>query len=117
MADFLHDELKGKLILNRAFSDQNLGELEGQPFRAGESAATSVAEPVRGEHETDFSLRVRSGLEAFMEETFLCVLVTHPRVAAKILSWMGLEKEKLERGKLYAVDLPVDQGIAHLREV
>jgi len=60
---------------------------------------------------------VREGLEAFMQETFLCVLVTHPRVGARILSWLGLEHETLERGKMYAVDLPADQGVAHLREI
>jgi broad specificity phosphatase PhoE len=117
MADFLHDELKGKLVLSRDFSDQNLGEIEGTHYAPGESAKATLAEPIRGESDTVFSLRVRSGLEAFMQDTFLCVLVTHPRVGAKILSWMGLENKTLERGKMYAIDLPVDQGSAHLREV
>ena len=85
MADFLHDELKGKLILNRQFSDQNLGELEGRAFDAGQSSSSVIQEPVRGESDQGFSLRVREGLEAFMEETFLCLLVTHPRVGLKNL--------------------------------
>ena len=117
MADFLHDELKGKLVLSRHFADQNLGATEGQAMAAKETIATILPEPSRGEAEAAFSLRVREGLEVFMKEELLSVLVTHPRVAMKILSWLGLEGETLERGKMYVLDLPLDQGAAHLREV
>ena len=117
MADFLHDEFKGKVILSRLFSDQNLGALEGTPFSPGEMSSTVLNEPPRGETETNFSIRVRQGLEGLMEETLLCVLVTHPRVASKILSWLGLSHKTLDRGVMYAIDLPADQGSAHIREV
>jgi broad specificity phosphatase PhoE len=117
MADFLHDELKGKLVLSRQFSDQNLGEMEGRPLGPGENVRFVPSEPARGESEVAFSLRVREGLEAFMQETLLCLLVTHPRVGMIILNWLGLDHKVLERGKLYAIDLPVDQGSAHLREI
>jgi broad specificity phosphatase PhoE len=117
MADFLHDELKGKLVLSRNFADQNLGSSEGEPLGSDLTATSVLLEPKRGETETAFSLRVREGLEAFLHEELLSVLVTHPRVAMKILSWLGLTGEVIERGKMYVLDLPVDQGAAHLREV
>ena len=116
MADFLHDELKGKLILNRQFADQNLGIHEGEP--ANQSVmATLIAEPKRGETQVEFSFRVRRGLEEFLHEEYLSVLVTHPRVALILLSWLGLDGSILERGKMYVLDLPADQGIAHIREI
>jgi broad specificity phosphatase PhoE len=117
MADFLHDELKGKLILSRQFADQNLGSHEGHPFNPGESISKTLSSPRGGESEADFSVRVRQGLEAFMQEQLLSVLVTHPRVANQILVWLGLEGEEVERGKMYVLDLPIDQGAAHLREI
>lgn len=117
MADFLHDEFKGKIVLSRLFADQNLGALEGTQIDASQKQDFAFAEPPRGESDTHFSIRVRQGLEALMEETLLCVLVTHPRVAQKILSWLGIEHKRIERGTLYAIDLPADQGSAHLREL
>ena len=117
MADFLHDEIKGKLVLSRQFADQNLGSIEGNPYELSQSAETLFTDPIRGESDENFSVRVRQGLEAFMEETFLSVLVTHPRVGIKILSWLGLQSKALERGKMYVFDLPADQGAAHLREI
>jgi broad specificity phosphatase PhoE len=117
MADFLHDEIKGKLILSRNFADQNLGEQEGQALGSDLTAASILSDPNRGEAETAFSLRVREGLEAFFKDEMLAVLVTHPRVAAMILSWLGLAHEPIERCKMYVLDLPIDQGAAHLREV
>jgi len=117
MADFLHDELKGKLLLSRNFADQNLGSMEGEPLGSDLTVASILTDPNRGESEPAFSIRIREGLETFLQEELLSVLVTHPRVATKLLSWLGLEGEPLERGKMYVLDLPVDQGAAHLREV
>ncbi|MBC7398252.1 MAG: hypothetical protein H7333_12490, partial [Bdellovibrionales bacterium] len=73
--------------------------------------------PERGETEDLFSLRVREGLEKIFKAELLSALVTHPRVAAQVLAWLGLENESLERGKMYAIDLPADQGKAHYREI
>jgi broad specificity phosphatase PhoE len=117
MADFLHDEIKGKLVLSRYFADQNLGSLEGSPLETSQSAVTVFPDPARGENDELFSVRVRQGLEAFLAEPLLSVLVTHPRVGVKILSWLGLQSKELERGKMYVFDLPMDQGAAHLREI
>ncbi len=117
MADFLHDEMKGKLTLCREFMDQNLGELEGKPVTSKEAPFEIVQEPMRGERGDAFSLRVREGLERILKEDLLLVLVTHPRVASLIFDWLGLPSEELIRGKMYAIDIPEGQGIAHYREV
>jgi broad specificity phosphatase PhoE len=117
MADFLHDELKGRIILAREFADQILGDLEGKQMSSGASAFIKEPCPPRGEPEEVFSLRVRSGLERIFQEEDLVLLVTHPRVAQQILAWLGLGSESFERGKMYAIDLPIGQGIAHYREV
>ncbi len=117
MADFLHDEMKGKIILVREFSDQFLGDLEGQPLEAGFDAFKKVGTPNRGEQGESYSLRIRQGLERIFQEEDLVMLVTHPRVAKEVFEWLGLGAENLKRGALYAIDLPADQGIAHYREV
>lgn len=117
MADFLHDEMKGKIQLSREFSDQILGALEGKPWGTNESSEISIVAPPQGEDGQNFSLRVRNGLESLLKEEDLVLLVAHPRVAKLLLQWLGLEKETLKRGVVYGLDLPVDQGVAHLREV
>lgn len=126
MADLLHDEMKGKIILAREFSDQFLGELEGKPFQRDtkkplkndqDLAFSSVVAPAQGETQESFSARIRAGLERMFKEEDLVVLVTHPRVAKEVQEWIGLGAENLKRGALYAIDLPADQGVAHLREI
>ena len=116
MADVLHDEMKGKIILCREFADQGLGVHEGRPLQKEEDPFFIFSEPERGEQEDAFSLRIREGLEKLFKAE-LSVLVTHPRVACQVLAWLGLENETLERGKMYAIDLPLGQGNAHYREI
>jgi broad specificity phosphatase PhoE len=113
MADILHDEMKGKLVLAREFSDQFMGDLEGKPIQPGQD----FANPPRGETSEQFSLRVRKGLERILEEKDSVVLVTHLRVARKVFEWIGLAAEKIEPATMYAIDLPAGTGIAHFREV
>lgn len=117
MADVLHDEMRGKIILCREFCDQALGLHEGRPLQKDEDPFFIFPAPERGETEDLFSLRVREGLEKIFKAELLSALVTHPRVAAQVLAWLGLENESLERGKMYAIDLPADQGKAHYREI
>ena len=117
MADFLHDEMRAKLFLAKEFADQLLGDLEGKPLGAGESSSTMISNPSRGESDEIFSLRVRQGLERVLQEELLCLVVAHPRVAIQIQRWLGLGQEHLERSKLYSIDIPQDQGIAHFREI
>jgi broad specificity phosphatase PhoE len=117
MADVLHDDIKAKLFLNKEFSDQNLGALEGKPLAAGESSFLVQSHPPSGENDEVFSLRVRQGLERLLEDEVLCLLVAHPRVATQVLTWLGLGKEHLARNRMYSIDIPAGQGIAHFREV
>lgn len=119
MSDFLHDEMKGRIILLRELTDQILGECEGKPFTAefGKSHFEKLKDPPKGENEESFSVRVRVGLEKILQEEELAVVVTHPRVAKQIFSWLGLPKEEIKRATMYAIDWPEGQGIAHFREV
>ena len=117
MADILHDEMKGRIILAREFLDQVLGDLEGRPMDLKQSSSMKVSSPVRGENDEAFSLRVRQGLERIFQEEDLVLLATHPRVARQVLEWLGLGNENFLRCTLYAIDLPLGQGIAHYREV
>ena len=117
MADFLHDEMKGRIILAREFADQFLGDLEGKSFEDKDSAFRKISSPSRGERDETFSLRIRQGLERIFQEEDLIALVTHPRVAQEILEWIGLSHEVLKRCTLYSIDLPIGQGSAHHREV
>ena len=113
MADILHDEMKGKMVLVREFADQFMGDWEGKPVAKDQD----LAHPPRGETVEQFSMRVRKGLERILEEKDLIVLVTHPRVAQKVFDWIGLGAEKIKPATLYAIDLPAGTGIAHFREV
>ena len=113
MADVLHDEMKGRIGLWREFSDQFFGEWEGKPWDENMDLKT----PPKGETDEGFSLRIRTGLERLFQEKDLILVVTHARVAKKILQWMGLAKVEIEAGKMYSVDWPVGDGIPHVREV
>lgn len=113
MSDILHDEMKGKIVLAREFSDQFMGDLEGKPIQEG----IDFSNPPRGETTEAFSVRVRKGLEKILQEKDSIVIVTHLRVARKIFEWIGLSAEKIEPAKMYAIDLPAGTGIAHYREV
>jgi broad specificity phosphatase PhoE len=113
LADFFHDELKGKIILFREFADQYMGDLEGKVAAEG----IDQRNPPRGETHSDFSIRVLNGLVRMLQEPHVCLLATHPRVAHMIFTWVGLEKETIEPGVLYSVDLPEGMGIAHFHSV
>lgn len=113
LADLLHDEMKGKILLFREFGDQFFGDLEGKP----ESAKNNLKEPPRGENDLNFSNRVHSGLQRLLKEKDLCLVATHPRVGKKIFECLGIGSEPLEPGVLYVVDLPAGSGIAHIRQV
>lgn len=112
-ADFLHDEMKGKMTIFREFGDQIMGDLEGKPVASGQDEKN----PPRGESFVDFSVRVHNGLLRVLQEKDLCLVVAHPRVAHVIFSWIGLEEEKVEAGVMYAIDLPAGTGHAHHRKV
>jgi hypothetical protein len=62
-------------------------------------------------------VRVLNGLIRMLQEPQVCLLSTHPRVAQMIFTWIGLEKESIKPGVVYAVDLPEGMGIAHFHEV
>jgi broad specificity phosphatase PhoE len=112
-ADFLHDSLKGKMAIFREFADQYLGDWEGKTIEAD----VDCTNPPRGETRSDFSVRVLNGLIRMLQEPQVCLLSTHPRVAQMIFTWIGLEKESIKAGVVYAVDLPEGMGIAHFHEV
>jgi len=114
MADILHDEMKGKIVLAREFADQFMGDLEGKP--EPENPAVLI-NPPRGESEELFSIRVHQGLARVLQEKDLIAIVTHPRVAQKIFEWIGLAAEKIHPARMYVVDLPTGTGSAHFREV
>jgi broad specificity phosphatase PhoE len=113
LADFFHDEMKGKMLIFSEFGDQVMGDLEGKVL--GPNA--DMRNPPRGESYVDFSVRVHNGLVRVLQEKDLCLVATHPRVAQKIFEWIGLEEEKVEAGVLYSIDLPVGTGNAHYRQV
>lgn len=113
LADFFHDELKGKMLIFREFGDQFMGDLEGKVL----SQNTDEHNPPRGESRADFSSRVHNGLVRVLQEKDLCLIATHPRVARKIFDWIGLEAESVEAGVLYSIDLPAGTGNAHYRQV
>ena len=109
LADFMHDALKGKILVYREFADQNLGDLEGKP----EQPSMNFQEPKNGEHIEDFSIRVHHGLIRLFKENMNCMIVAHPRVAQMIFRWIGIGNEKIEPGVVYSVDLPEGMGIGH----
>lgn len=112
-ADFFHDVLKGKMMIFREFADQYMGDLEGKQPAPG----VELSNPPRGETHSDFSVRVLNGLVRLLQEPQNCLLATHPRVARMIFTWIGLEKEAIEPGVVYSVDLPEGMGIAHYHSV
>jgi|GEM_PF-1564077 len=114
MADILHDEMKGKIVLAREFADQFMGDLEGKHEPQDPAI---LLDPPRGESEELFSIRVHQGLARVLQEKDLVAIVTHPRVARKIFEWIGLAAEKIEPARMYVVDLPTGSGTAHFREV
>lgn len=116
LADFLHDEMKGRMVVYREFADQFMGDLEGKPLiKTGNSGL--IPNPPRGETEHDFTSRVHQGLVRILQEKELCLLATHPRVALKIFEWFGIGHESIKSGELYAIDLPTGTGHAHFRQV
>ncbi len=113
MADILHDEMRLKLALWREFADQFMGEYEGKPL----SPSMDFSSPPSGETLESFTLRVRLGLERLLKEKDLILLVTHLRVAKVIFKLMQIEPSIAAAGKMFAVDWPEGEGIAHAREV
>ncbi len=116
-ADFMHDVIKVQMKALLVLNDQNLGELEGCPMSPGEDASTILPHPRGGESDEVFSIRVRQGLEVLLLDPERSLLIAHPRVALKVLEWLGLKGESLQRGVLYSIDLPAGQGLPHLREI
>jgi broad specificity phosphatase PhoE len=113
LADFLHDSVKGKIVIYREFADQYLGDWEGKTIVAD----VDVTNPPRGETHSDFSVRVLNGLVRMLQDDQLSLLATHPRVARMIFTWIGLGKEAIKPGVVYSVDLPEGMGIARFHEV
>lgn len=113
LADFFHDEMKGKMLIFREFADQFMGDLEGKVLPKN----TDEMNPPRGETRANFSSRVHNGLVRVLQEKELCLLAIHPRVARMIFDWIGLEAEKVEAGVMYSIDLPAGTGNAHYRQV
>ncbi len=113
MADFIHDEMRAKLVLSRDFADQFMGDLEGKPI----TDQMDFKNPPRGETSADFAIRVRRGLESLLVEEELTLLVTHLRVAKNLFHWIGLGTEKIDPGVIYGIDLPVGGGVAHYRKI
>jgi broad specificity phosphatase PhoE len=113
MADILHDEMKTRLILNREFADQFMGDYEGKLIEA----KMDFKNPPRGETDSLFTARVHEGLTKLLREPDLCLLVTHYRVAKKIFEKIGLGAEDLDAGTLYAIDLPKGEGNARYHQV
>jgi broad specificity phosphatase PhoE len=116
-ADFMHDVIKVQMKALLVLNDQNLGDSEGCPMPAGEDAFSVLPHPRGGESDEVFSIRVRQGLEVLLADPERALLIAHPRVAKKVLEWIGLKGETLQRGTLYSVDLPAGQGSPHLREI
>ena len=111
MADILHDEVKVKLVLWRALADQFMGEWEGRPF----NQTLDFDHPPRGETEEAFSTRIGAATHELLLMDELCFVVTHLRVARRMLKFFGLGAEPIEPGIVYSVDLPVGEGQGHLR--
>jgi broad specificity phosphatase PhoE len=113
MADFLHDEMKARLVLSRDFADQFMGDYEGKPIEA----KMDFKNPPSGESDIAFTLRVQQGYAKLLLEKEVCLVVTHYRVAKKIFEKIGLGSENLDAGTLYAIEIPPGEGIAQYHQV
>ncbi len=113
MADIFHDEIRVKLVLWRSFADQFMGDWEGRPIQEN----MDFDHPPRGETEEAFSARVGAATHELLLSDEACFVVTHLRVARRILKFFGLGSEVIEQAVVYAVDLPAGAGQAHLRKI
>ena len=113
MTDILHDEIKVKLTLWQSLADQFMGAWEGHPI----TQHLDFDHPPQGETEEAFSERVKAATHELLLIEELCFVVTHLRVARRMLKFLGLDREDVKIGTVYCVDVPAGEGQAHLRVI